>query len=1203
MSGSPGLKNELYQVMATDRSLLRSFMEEGPGGVWYCNGKDTREFWISNSFWKRLEYPISKIENENTFWEQAIAREGQQTLTDLISNCFKNPSRSFRSNICFFNRSGNELCMEALASTVDVGLKDRGLVLMFTANGTGDSRQMQILEKKIKKLTKLQGIFYETNEIARIGGWEADLINNEIIWTKLTRDIHEVPEHFQPDLAQAINFYKEGWSRDLITKLFKRAVEEGIPFDAELKIITFKGRDIWVRSFGKPEFENGRCVRVYGAFQDIDAKKEQELEFHNTKERYEKIFDNSSLGIVLTKRNGEILMVNPAGLKILGFDSTDKKKALKVTYKDVVHPDSMEEIIALRSKLLSGEIDHYKMECRIKTALGDYVWCAINTSIITGQNNGEDFIITQLEEITERKKLERTALENSKRFMNVFEFSPNGMGVVNLNGGWEMANKNLSKIIGLSKEELMRSDFATITHPDDVYNDADLLKELIKGERESFSIGKRYIHKNGKIVHCILNVSSLKDENGYTHSLIGQIVDISDTVKSQKALQRSLKDLQSLLDATTQVSIIETDLKGSVRKFNKGAENLLGYKTNEVIGSIHYEWFHDKEEIKQRKSDLSKEHDKKLKDFDVFTYKARSGTFESREWTYIRKDGSRFPVQLVVTAIRDEENEIKGYLGVATDISQLKTMEKSLREEKIKAEAANKSKSEFLANMSHEIRTPLNGVIGFTDLLMKTDLSETQMNYMKTVFNSANSLLDLINDILDFSKIEAGKLELHEEKTDVFELCSQALDIIKQQAHAKDVELLINIPHNVKRFVYADTVRLRQIVTNLLANAVKFTQKGEIELKVMARDSENPDTLIYDFAIRDTGIGIAPENLEKIFRAFDQEDASTTRKYGGTGLGLTISNRLLGLMKSKLEVKSELNVGSTFHFQLELKAANGEPVYANSARKIKNVLIVDDNESNRLILEGMFAVNKIESTLVSNGIKAIELLEHHNSFDLAIIDYHMPYMNGLDLIRHLREELGYTSDRLPIILLHSSGEDEIVNKGCKDLNVQANVVKPIQLSRLYGIISAIRDPNLRKDIDQSEADPIDISSFPFKIMVAEDNPINQYLARTILRKLLPNSVLIEVNNGEEAIEAYKANQVDLILMDIEMPILSGFEASQTIRKLENSLTHVPIIALTARTVKGERERCLSYGMDDYVTKPMVLETISNLIKAYLVNNN
>ncbi len=1202
MRSSPKLKNELYQAIATDHSLLQSFMEVGPGGIWYCNGKDTKSFWISDSFWKYLGYPVSKTENTK-FWEQVITQEGHQTLADLISDSLRKPGRSLKASICFFDKSGKELCMEAQASTVDVGSEDRGAVLMFAANGTGHSNQLHILEKKVKKLTQLQEIFYETNEIARIGGWEVDLINNEIIWTKLTRDIHEVPEHFHPDLEQTINFYKEGWSRDLITEVFERAVEEGVPFDVELKIITFKGRDIWVRSFGKPEFENGKCVRVYGAFQDIDAKKKQELEFYNTKELYEKIFDNSSLGMVLTRRNGEVLMVNPAGLKIMGFDSTDKDEVLKVTYKDVIHPDSMEEITALRSKLLSGEIDHYKMECRIKTTLGGYVWGAINTSIITGQNNGEDFIITQLEEITERKKLEKTALENSKRFMNVFEFSPNGMGVVNLDGVWEMANKNLSKIIGLSREELMKSDFASITHPDDVHNDAELLKELIKGERESFSIGKRYIHKNGKIVHCILNVSSLKDENGYTHSLIGQIVDISDTVKSQKALQRSLKDLQSLLDATTQVSIIETDLKGSIKKFNKGAENLLGYKASEVIGSMHYEELHDEEEVKQRGLDLSEEHNKELKGFDVFTFKAKSGTYESREWTYLQKDGSRFPVQLAVTPIRDEENKIKGYLGVAIDISELKTMEKSLREEKIKADAANKSKSEFLANMSHEIRTPLNGVIGFTDLLMKTDLSETQMNYMKTVFNSANSLLDLINDILDFSKIEAGKLELHEEKTDIFELCSQALDIIKQQAHAKGIELLINIPHNVKRFVYADAVRLRQIVTNLLANAVKFTQKGEIELKVMVRDSENPDTLIYDFSIRDTGIGIAPENLEKIFHAFDQEDASTTRKYGGTGLGLTISNRLLGLMKSKLEVQSELNVGSTFQFQLELKAANGKPDYASSVRKIKKVLIVDDNESNRLILEGMFAVNKIKATLVSNGVKALELLEHHNSFDLAIVDYHMPYMNGLDLIKHLREELKYTAEMLPIILLHSSGEDEIVNKGCKDFNIQANVVKPIQFSRLYGIISTIRDSDQRKDAVPSEVDPTDFSSSSYRIMVAEDNSINQYLIRTMLRKLLPNCVLIEVNNGQEAVEAYKANEIDLILMDIEMPILSGFEASQTIRKLENSLIHIPIIALTARTVKGERERCLSYGMDDYVTKPIILETLSDLIREYLVDKN
>ncbi|MEH6680291.1 MAG: PAS domain S-box protein [Sediminicola sp.] len=1133
-------------------------------------------------------------------WEEIVTGQGKRALSEMVSKCFENPGQLQKSTIDLIDVLGNDMWWKVVAYTIDIAPDSRGCVLLFPTTGSGSVQRVQRLENDIKKLSTLRDILYETNEIARIGGWEIDLLKNEITWTKLTRDIHEVPEDYRPIFAESINFYMEGWSRDLITKVFTLAVEKGIPFDEELKLKTFKGRDIWVRSFGKPEFENGKCVRVYGAFQDIDEKKEKELEFNTTKELYEKIFDHSSVGIVLTSRDGEILRMNPAGLRIFGLDPAEGKMAINLTYRDVVHPESMEEITALRSKLLSGEIDHYKMESRISTVTGDFIWCAINTSIFS-QNSGEDLIITTLEDISERKNLEKIAHENAKRFKNVFEFSPNGMGVVNTAGTWEMANKNLASIIGLNKEELMRSDFASITHPDDVHNDAELLKELIKGERESFSIGKRYIHKNGSLVHCILNVSSLKDEMGHTHSLIGQIVDITDTVRSQKALQKSLKDLQGLMDATTQVSIVETDLKGSVRKFNKGAENLLGYEATEVVDTLAYEHLHDKEEITQSALELSKEYGRQLKGFDVVTVKARSGTFESREWTYVRKDGSRFPVQLVVTAIRDEENKITGYLGVATDISQLKMMERSLREEKINADAANRSKSEFLANMSHEIRTPLNGVIGFTDLLMKTDLSETQMNYMRTVFNSANSLLDLINDILDFSKIEAGKLELHNEKTDIFELCSQALDIIKYQAHAKGIELLINIPSDVKRFVYTDAVRLRQIVTNLLGNAVKFTQKGEIELKIVIGETEDPSNLIYDFAIRDTGIGIAPENLEKIFHAFDQEDGSTTRKYGGTGLGLTISNRLLELMDSKLQVESSLHIGSTFHFQLELKTANGESLYVNSAKKIKKVLIVDDNESNRLILEGMLAVDKIASRSVSNAIKAIELLEGPNTFDLAIIDYHMPYMNGLDLIRHLREELHYTADKLPVILLHSSGDDEIVNKGCKELKVQANVVKPIQLSRLYGLINTIRDPYHINETPTNEPEPTDdLSNLSFQIMVAEDNPINKYLTRTILQKLLPNSTLIEVNNGQEAIEAYKSHNLDMILMDIEMPILSGFEASKAIRKLEKSLIHIPIIALTARTVKGERERCMGYGMDDYVTKPVVLETIGKLIRTYLV---
>src|SRR5690606_17523520 len=321
-------------------------------------------------------------------------------------------------------------------------------------------------------------------------------------------------------------------------------------------------------------------------------------------------------------------------------------------------------------------------------------------------------------------------------------------------------------------------------------------------------------------------------------------------------------------------------------------------------------------------------------------HKANLGFYDSHEWTYIRKDGSRFPVQLVVTAIRNKYDEVTGYVGIATDISQLKEMEASILKEKQKAVAANKSKSEFLANMSHEIRTPLNGVIGFTDLLMKTDLNETQRKYMQMVNTSAHSLLDLINDILDFSKIEAGKLELNQDKTDLVELCSQTVDIIKHEAHEKGLELLLDISSKIQRFIYADSVRLRQILVNLLGNAIKFTEKGEVELKIRNKKTENDENeMLFEFSIRDTGIGIAPHNLQKIFNAFDQEDSSTTRKYGGTGLGLTISNRLLELMDSRLEVDSELNKGSVFSFKVKFKTEVGESFPEKNTELVNNVLI------------------------------------------------------------------------------------------------------------------------------------------------------------------------------------------------------------------------------------------------------------------------
>lgn len=530
----------------------------------------------------------------------------------------------------------------------------------------------------------------------------------------------------------------------------------------------------------------------------------------------------------------------------------------------------------------------------------------------------------------------------------------------------------------------------------------------------------------------------------------------------------------------------------------------------------------------------------------------------------------------------------------------------SLRKAKVQAEQSGQAKSEFLANMSHEIRTPLNGVIGFVDLLMKTKLDDTQKQYMSTVLQSANSLLDIINDILDFSKIEAGKLELSIEKYDLYQLAEQGIDIITYQANEKGLEILLNIQPNTPRFIWTDSVRLRQVLVNLLGNAVKFTQKGEIELRISVLEHISDEKKRMRFSVRDTGVGIDTKNQEKIFHAFSQEDASISRKFGGTGLGLTISNRLLGLMGSELKVESELGTGSTFYFDVILKAVEGEAiVWEESMQKLKKILIVDDNANNRLILKDMLALEGVVSEQVTNGLEALEKMNLGNRYDVILVDYKMPEMDGITMIRNIREKLQLSPEEQPIMLLYSSPDDFTISKACEELGVKQRLVKPIKIQQLYHALEALlnqRNLEISGSVKATENVVIEQKIEPaieeFKVLIAEDNPINMLLARTILKKLFPQVQIFEAENGKIAIDLFKSNQPDIIFMDVQMPEIGGYEASKIIRALEQG-HNVPIIALTAETIKGERERCLEAGMDDYITKPVVKATIEATVLKWL----
>ena len=547
---------------------------------------------------------------------------------------------------------------------------------------------------------------------------------------------------------------------------------------------------------------------------------------------------------------------------------------------------------------------------------------------------------------------------------------------------------------------------------------------------------------------------------------------------------------------------------------------------------------------------------------------------------------------------------LKIYANVLAGVINKKKNEATLLKAKQEADIASKAKSEFLANMSHEIRTPLNGIIGFTDLLLRTPLNVIQQQYSENVNTSGHTLLGIINDILDFSKIEAGKMELELIKTDLIEMIGQTSDIIKYHVSQKGIEFLLNIQPGMPRFAIIDPQRLKQILINLLGNAVKFTEAGEIELKVSFTPKDE-DTGFFTIHVRDTGIGIDAEQQKKLFRAFSQADTSTTRKFGGTGLGLTISNMLAQKMGSKIEIISEYGKGSDFFFTIETAFEYGKKLDGNSLSQIKRVMVIDDNDNNRLILEHTFIGWEINFVGFDNGLAALKFIEKSDPFDVIIVDYHMPYLNGLETIGMIRGKLNLSPERQPVILLHSSADDLKIYEECKKLGVKFNLTKPVKSQELLHYLKNIRQQAPSREIEKvkpsiPEIVDISIENAP-TILVVEDVLINMLLVTTSLKQFIPNARILEAKNGKEAVITATSKYPDLIFMDIQMPVMSGIEATIQIRNFEKGTkTHVPIVALTAGAIKEDKEKCLNAGMDDFMTKPIDQNLIFSMLKKYLL---
>ena len=904
---------------------------------------------------------------------------------------------------------------------------------------------------------------------------------------------------------------------------------------------------------------------VAAAFNDmLDRRRETRQELEESEERFQSLSNAAFEGIVFSE-DGRILETNQTFVGMFGYEDDevvgmDSKAFTLPEYHDLIQQNmdansqAPYEVVGVRK-----DGSTFDVELRGKTS----------------RYRGQKIYVTAIRDITQRKEVERALKESQRRLQTIIAnaqiilFAMDRRGVISLSEGRGL------EAIGLQPGQLVGSSVF------EAYRDYPQVIETVRlalaGEQTSV-----LLELDGTILDT--QYSPIREENGDISGTIGVATDVTEQQRAERELRDSEERFRLLAEESVEGLALSEN--GVVFDANPSFLRMFGYELDEVAG-MHVKDFavpEDRETVAQRVSTMNMEH-----------YEVRG----------LRKDGTVFQMEIRPHQIPHEGRQAR--VTSVLDITKRKETEQALRRAKEAAEEASRAKSDFLANMSHEIRTPMNGVLGVTNLLTDTELDDEQSEYVETVRLSGENLLTIINDILDFSKIEAGKMSVDWVDFDLRRVVEDTVALMAERAHAKELELASFIEYDVPTALCGDPGRLRQVLTNLLGNAVKFTEAGEVVVRVGLED-ETEDKANVRFEVSDTGIGISSEQQERLFESFAQVDSSTTRRYGGTGLGLAISKQLITLMGGEIWVESEPGKGSTFFLTVPLEKQPEQsrvvPAAPADLRNLKT-LIVDDNATNRRILYKQLASWGMESEGVESvreGKMLRSAAEGAEPYDLAILDMQMPKMDGLELARSIKEDRSISSTRLVLLTsMGQRGDGEEARKA----GIEAYLTKPIRQAQLYDVLSMVMGapeapPSPKGDRPLVTAHTLKEAEARTRarLLLVEDNEVNQKVAARTLEKL---GYRVDVSDdGEEAVEAVSRTDYAAIVMDVQMPNMDGYEATAEIRRRESeSGKHTPIIAMTANALQGDRERALEAGMDDYVAKPVRAGELEEVLQRWV----